>query len=79
MGYLFQSTTGTLRVTGYLRGKALSVNGLVHLPGWGDFQMSQIDATRDPYTLTVAGGREGKKKGSDGMVSAGTQGNRQDA
>ena len=74
MGYLLQSTTGTLRMTGYLRGRALSVNGLVHLPGWGDFQMSQIDAAHDPNPLT-AGGREGKKKGKclDSMVSAMSQ------
>ena len=56
-------------MTGYLRGRALSVNGLVHLPGWGDFQMSQIGAANDPYTLTATGGA--RKKGSDGMVSSG--------
>ena len=56
-------------MTGYLRGRVLSVNGLVHLPGWGDFQMSQIDAANDPYTLTATGGA--RKKGSDGMVSSG--------
>ena len=36
-------------MTGYLRGQNLSVNSLVHIPGWGDFQMLQIDAERDPY------------------------------
>ncbi|KAH0564049.1 pre-rRNA-processing protein TSR1 homolog [Cotesia glomerata] len=42
---------GTLKVTGYLRGKTLSVNGLVHIIGVGDFQMSQIDSlTSDPYS-----------------------------
>lgn len=38
----------TLKVTGYLRGIPLSVNGLVHIPGLGTFQMSQIDAAVDP-------------------------------
>ncbi|CAB0005855.1 unnamed protein product [Nesidiocoris tenuis] len=34
---------GRLRVTGYLRGAVLNVNSLVHIPGWGDFQMSKIE------------------------------------
>lgn len=42
---------GTLKVTGYLRGTALSVNGLIHIPGMGDFQMLQIDAPYDPNKL----------------------------
>lgn len=40
---------GTLKVCGFVRGKNLSVNRLVHLPGYGDFQMSQIDAPPDPF------------------------------
>lgn len=46
----FAGISGTLKITGYLRGAALSVNSLVHLPGLGDFQMSQIDAPFDPFT-----------------------------
>ncbi|EFA12491.1 pre-rRNA-processing protein TSR1 homolog [Tribolium castaneum] len=42
---------GTLKITGYLRGAALSVNGLVHLPGIGDFQMAQIDAPFHPFAV----------------------------
>lgn len=42
---------GTLQVTGFLRGTPLDVNGLVHIPGLGDFQMSQIDAPVDPYKI----------------------------
>ncbi|KAL5034074.1 hypothetical protein BDV3_003673 [Batrachochytrium dendrobatidis] len=43
----FQSNTldethGTLCVTGYLRGNKLDVNRLVHIPNYGDFQMSII-------------------------------------
>lgn len=41
-------TLGTLKLTGYLRGTTLSVNQLIHIPGLGDFQMSQIDAPQDP-------------------------------
>jgi pre-rRNA-processing protein TSR1 len=48
-----QSREGTLKISGYLRGQSLSVNGLVHLPGWGDFQMTQIDAPTDPYPLNI--------------------------
>ncbi|PIK34033.1 hypothetical protein BSL78_29143 [Apostichopus japonicus] len=40
-------SVGTLKVTGFLRGPPLSVNGLVHLTGLGDFQMQQIDASPD--------------------------------
>ena len=29
----------------------MSVNGLVHVPGFGEFQMKQIDAPADPYRL----------------------------
>uniref|UniRef100_U5EVS0 Pre-rRNA-processing protein TSR1 homolog n=1 Tax=Corethrella appendiculata TaxID=1370023 RepID=U5EVS0_9DIPT len=43
--------TGTLQVTGYLRGIPLSVDQLVHIPGLGDFQMSQIDAPADPHKI----------------------------
>lgn len=39
---------GTLKVTGYLRGIPLSVNGLVHVPGLGTFQTSEIDSAIDP-------------------------------
>lgn len=37
-----------LKVTGYLRGIPLSVNGLVHIPELGTYQMSQIDSANDP-------------------------------
>ena len=33
---------GTLKVCGFVRGKSLCVNRLVHLPGYGDFQLSQV-------------------------------------
>lgn len=42
---------GTLRVTGYLKGVPLSVNGLVHIPYLGDFQMSHILSPNDPHPL----------------------------
>ncbi|XP_065830508.1 pre-rRNA-processing protein TSR1 homolog [Oscarella lobularis] len=42
---------GTLSVSGYVRGRGLSVDGLIHLPELGDFQMRQIDAPPDPCSL----------------------------
>lgn len=33
---------GTLKVSGYIRGRPLSVNSLVHIPGLGDYQMAQV-------------------------------------
>ncbi|KAL8198930.1 UNVERIFIED_CONTAM: ribosome biogenesis protein tsr1 [Gekko kuhli] len=40
---------GTLKVSGYVRGRSLNVNHLVHIVGHGDFQMSQVDATPEPF------------------------------
>ena len=45
------SSLGTLKMSGFIRGRALDVNKLIHIPGFGDFQMLQIDAPRDPYSL----------------------------
>ncbi|NWZ20947.1 TSR1 protein, partial [Asarcornis scutulata] len=42
---------GTLKVSGFVRGQPLDVNGLVHIVGHGDFQMSQVDAPPDPLSL----------------------------
>lgn len=41
-------TVGTLIVDGYVRYQPLNVNGLVHIPGWGDFQMERIEVQRNP-------------------------------
>lgn len=38
-------------MSGYLQGLPLSVNGLVHIPGFGDYQMSRIEETKDPFPL----------------------------
>lgn len=46
-----EGESGTLKITGYLRGMPLNVNGLVHITGLGDFQMSQIDGLDDPHPL----------------------------
>lgn len=53
--FILQGLTGTLRIHGYLRGQQLSVNGLVHIPGWGEYQMSRIYSRTDPYPLERRG------------------------
>eukprot|EP00249_Psilotum_nudum_P022647 c28597_g2_i1 orf=239-2698(+) len=45
------SESGTLQLSGYVRGRSLSVNQLVHLGGVGDFQLKQIDILEDPCPL----------------------------
>lgn len=35
-------------MTGFLRGRNLSANSLVHIPGWGAFQIEKIDLTPIP-------------------------------
>ncbi|KFO25507.1 pre-rRNA-processing protein TSR1 homolog [Fukomys damarensis] len=42
---------GTLKISGYVRGQTLNVNSLLHIIGYGDFQMKQIDAPLDPFPL----------------------------
>lgn len=42
---------GTLKISGYIRGRTLNVNSLLHIVGHGDFQMNQIDAPVDPFPL----------------------------
>ncbi|CCA75460.1 related to TSR1-protein involved in 20S rRNA accumulation [Serendipita indica DSM 11827] len=40
---------GVLKVTGVARGAPISANRLIHIPGWGDFQLKRIIATpRNP-------------------------------
>jgi pre-rRNA-processing protein TSR1 len=43
-----EDTTGTLRLTGYVRGQSLSVNRLVHMAGVGTFQLESIAAAKRP-------------------------------
>lgn len=54
-----EGDSGTLKISGYLRGMPLTVNGLVHITGLGDFQMSRIDGLEDPHPLNL--GKENTK------------------
>ena len=41
------ATVGTLVIEGYVRYRPLNVNGLIHIPGWGDFQMDRIEVRKN--------------------------------
>uniref|UniRef100_A0A1I7T3P4 Pre-rRNA-processing protein TSR1 homolog n=2 Tax=Caenorhabditis tropicalis TaxID=1561998 RepID=A0A1I7T3P4_9PELO len=43
--------TCTLVAQGYLRGPEWNANNLIHLPGYGDFQISKIETAADPHPL----------------------------
>lgn len=45
------SDSGTLCITGYLRGQSLSANDLMHLPQWGDYKISKIELAQEPIPL----------------------------
>ncbi|XP_034404825.1 pre-rRNA-processing protein TSR1 homolog [Cyclopterus lumpus] len=64
---------GTLCVSGYVRGRPLQVDRLVHISGHGDFQLSQIDAPSDPLPLNLTTARPAKpgKKGDVDMQDGG--------
>lgn len=58
---------GTLCVSGYVRGRPLRVDRLVHITGHGDFQLNQIDAPLDPLPLHITAPRPAKP-GKEGDV-----------
>ncbi|KAG8233141.1 hypothetical protein J437_LFUL010371 [Ladona fulva] len=60
---------GSLLVSGYVRGRRpMSANSLVHIPGWGTYQMSKITAPSDPHPLDFGKEERGKKDGSDSAM-----------
>ncbi|CAP25030.3 Protein CBR-TAG-151 [Caenorhabditis briggsae] len=44
----------TLKAQGYLRGPEWNANNLIHLPGFGDFQISKIETAADPHPLKTS-------------------------
>ncbi|CAM5164320.1 unnamed protein product [Eretmochelys imbricata] len=56
---------GTLKVSGFVRGRTLNVNSLVHIVGHGDFQMTQVDAPPDPFSLNPRMAKDQQRKGQD--------------
>ncbi|XP_065881608.1 uncharacterized protein [Euphorbia lathyris] len=43
----------TILLTGYLHGRNLSVNQLVHVSGAGDYQLQKIEILKDPFPLNA--------------------------
>ena len=69
-----QQPSGTLRLTGYVRGAGLSANQLVTLPGAGDFRLLAIEGPRDPAAAGGAAARRaaggGDAEMADGAAAA---------
>jgi pre-rRNA-processing protein TSR1 len=42
---------GTMKLTGYVRVAPFNVNRLIHVQGWGSFQLSKIVSVKDPRAL----------------------------
>lgn len=68
---------GTLHVRGYVRGRPLGVNQLVHIGGSGHFRMRQINSSTEPFPLKPNHHNNVKAKGlapevvdSEGQVLA---------
>ncbi|KAK7102522.1 pre-rRNA-processing protein TSR1 homolog [Littorina saxatilis] len=55
-----EAEKGTLKVSGYLRGTDLSADRLLHIVGWGTYQMAQVDSATDPHPLVLQKQRAGK-------------------
>ncbi|CAG0892533.1 unnamed protein product [Cyprideis torosa] len=65
-----EPTLCNLRVTGYVRGNGpLSANRLIHIPGWGDFQLDRITIPRKGGRRIEAGDphriQKERKRGSE--------------
>ena len=65
--FVGDDSVGTVKLSGYVRcantHANLSVNRLVHVPGWGDFQLSHIEGpSSDPHPL------QGKRNKTGGDV-----------
>lgn len=65
------SGLGTLCVSGYVRGRPLRADRLVHISGHGDFQLSQIDAPADPLPLNATARQAKRGKGGDSDMMVG--------
>jgi pre-rRNA-processing protein TSR1 len=74
---LFEAGKGQLRVTGFLRGsRTLSANQLVHITGFGDFPVVQIEGVDGD---APAWGKHGPSNGAAGGADAATVLSRADA
>ncbi|KAL6735181.1 hypothetical protein Aduo_005646 [Ancylostoma duodenale] len=53
----------SILATGYLRGPTWNVNHLVHIQGWGDFQIGRILAHTDPHPM-----KQKENLGGDALI-----------
>lgn len=49
--FFVNETVKGIEVSGYLRGGSLNANQLLHIPGFGDYQMNSVLSTPDPYPM----------------------------
>ncbi len=65
-----QQQEGVLKLTGYVRGMALSADQLVTIPGLGDFQIQQIQGPPDPWGPSHKGRGDHAMQDSEPVVLA---------
>jgi pre-rRNA-processing protein TSR1 len=66
---------GTLAVSGYVRGRSLRADALVHLTGYGTYRVARLERQQDPHAVTdtkVRPGAAGLAAG--GVAVVGTKG-----
>ena len=68
---MLQASEGTLKLSGYLRGSDLSADRLVHVVGWGTYQIAQIDSATDPHPLVLHKPKSAKVPASCSCAGAG--------
>ena len=66
--FIGESSTGTLKLTGYVRSQTFSANRLVHVPGLGTYQVEKIESSPDPHPLN-----EVNKRSKAGEVTMGDE------
>jgi pre-rRNA-processing protein TSR1 len=64
-------STGTLCVSGYLRGLPMNVHQLIHIPGQGSFQVKKAVVLADPHAISI---RTKASKGGMDVESCNTEG-----
>lgn len=64
-----KTSEGTLKVTGYVRSCPVNVNNLIHISGWGDYLLRQIDNPVDPHPLNACIQHGSKRKDKDGQAT----------
>lgn len=63
--YEYNETDSSLKVNGFIRHNQLDVNGLIHIPGWSNYQIRSIRILDDPRPLTT----NNRSKGTDQQMN----------